>query len=70
MTAHAQLIFEKLLAFVLSGSFNVFVVNFLVCPPRDPACPFVSKYLSPIHTTYQSGIVGQRGEQGQQSKKR
>ena len=40
-------------------------------PPRDPACPFISKYLSPIHTTYQSGIVGQvGGEQGQQSKTR
>ena len=30
-----------------------------MCPPtRDPACPFVSKYFSPIHTTYQSGILG------------
>ena len=38
-------------------------------PPRDPACPFVSKYFSPIHTTYQRGILGQGGEQGQKSKK-
>ena len=32
-----------------------------VFPPRDPARPFGSKYLSPIHTTYQSGIIGQGG---------
>ena len=30
-------------------------------PPRDPVCPFVNKCVSPIHTTYQSGILGQGG---------
>ena len=40
-----------------------------MCSPRDPTCPFVSKYFSHIHTTYQNGILGQGGEQGQQSKK-
>ena len=39
-------------------------------PPHDPTCPFVGKYFSHIHTTYQSGILGQGGEQGQQSKKK
>ena len=38
-------------------------------PPRDPACPFVSKYLSPIHITYQSGIVGQGGGTGSTKQK-
>ena len=55
---------------VLGGSFNVLQLIFGCVPPRDPARPFGSKYLSPIHTTYQSGIVGQGGEQGQRSKKR
>ena len=33
-----------------------------MCPsPRDPACPFVSKYVLYIQTTYQSGILGQGG---------
>ena len=34
-------------------------------PPRDPACPFVSLCVFHIHTTYQSGILGLGGEQGQ-----
>ena len=44
------------------------------CAPPPPPVTFffVSKYFSPIHTHYQSGILGQgRGRgQGQQSKKR
>ena len=36
-------------------------LNFGCVPLRDPACPFLSKYLSPSHTTYQGGIVGQMG---------
>ena len=37
------------------------VVNFGVSSPRDPAFPFVSKYVLHIYTTYQSGILCQRG---------
>ena len=39
----------------------------MVSPPpvtRDPACPFVSKYLLHVHTTYQSGILGSMGGTG------
>ena len=50
-------------------SFNVLLLIFECVPPRDPKCPFISKYFLHIHTTYQSGILGQGGEQGQQSKK-
>ena len=51
-------------------SFNVLYLIFECVPPRDPTCPFVSKYFSHIHIAYQSGILGQGGEQGQQSKKK
>ena len=44
---------------------NVLVLILGCVPPRDPACPFVSKYILHIHTTYKSGILGQGGEQGQ-----
>ena len=49
-----------------------------MCPPPPPththirfhpSCPFVSKYALLIHTTNQSDILGQGGEQGQASKK-
>ena len=42
-------------------SFNVLYLIFECVPPRDPTCLFVSKYFSHIHTTYQSGILGQGG---------
>ena len=38
-------------------------------PPRDPPCPFVRKYLSPIHIIYQSGILGQGGQQSKNAEK-
>ena len=37
-------------------------------PPRDPTYPFVSKYFSHIHTTYQSGILGQGGNRVNKAK--
>ena len=70
--------FSKICWPLASGvSFNVLYLIFECVPlpppppPHDPTCPFVSKYFSHIHTTYQSGILGQGGgwEQGQQSKK-
>ena len=37
-------------------------------PPSDPACPLVSKYFSPFHTTYQGGILGQGGNRVKKAK--
>ena len=74
VTAHAQFILENYWLLALGVSFNVLflIIECPPPPPRDPKCPFVKKYFSPIHTTYQSGILGQggggKGGQGQQSK--
>ena len=63
--------FSKNCWLLASGvSFNALYLIFEWVPPRDPTCPFVSKYFSHIQTTYQSGILGQGGEQVQQNKKR
>ena len=56
---------KEMLAYYIRCFMNVLVLILGCVPPRDPACPFVSKYILHIHTTYQSGILGQGGEQGQ-----
>ena len=54
---------KEMLDYYIRCFIQCLVVNFGVCFPRDPA-PFVSKYVLHIHTTYQSGILGQRGGDG------
>ena len=51
-------------------SFNVLYLIFECVPPHDPTCPFVSKYFSHIHTTYQSVILGQGGNRVNKAKKK
>ena len=52
-------------AYYISCFINVFQLILGCVPPRDPACPFVSKYVLHIHTTYQSGTLGQGGGGGE-----
>ena len=63
MTVHAEFIFERNI-FLLHKMLHLMSCSyFLGVPPspRDPAHPFVSKYVLHIHTTYRSGILGQGG---------
>ena len=70
---------KEMLACYIKCFSKCLVVNFRVCPPaprplppphpRDPACPFVSSTFYTFFITYQSGIPGQVGEQGQPSEK-
>ena len=65
---HAEFIFERNVV-SLQKMFHLLSCKFLGVFPRDRAYPFVSKYVLHIHTTYESGILDQGGEQGQPSEK-
>ena len=57
-----------MLAYYIRCFINVLQLILGYVLPLDPACPFVSKYVLHIHTTYQSGILDQGENRVSQAK--
>ena len=62
VTAHAEFIFERNVG-LLHDSYNVLqlILGWVCVTPRDPACPFITKHVLHIHTTYQIDFLGKGG---------